>query len=296
MGESHTSDLVGSVWEHQSVWSQTANLLKARIDRMRSMMLGLGVASAVLTTLAAQVATLDSGIGKALALSAGVAVGLVPLVRARLGQDAVSRWTRARAVAEELKAEVYPFLAGVAPFRGADRAAVLADRTHRVQDEAADLLVHTAGVDPQPRELPAVHDVDSYVDIRLVPQIRWYQDRAQGLARRLRRTRQVELGLSLLGVVLAAVAATQAATAAAAWVAVVTTVTAAVSSHAAASRWEYQLVEYLRTAGELGRLREGWIGAAGPDEASADRLVDRCEQVVSTQNDGWMAKWTADQR
>jgi hypothetical protein len=296
MGEARTSDLVDSAWEHQSVWSQTANLLKARIDRLRSVMLGLGVASAVLTTLGTQVASISSEVGKALALSAGVAVGLVPLVRARLGRDAVSRWTRARAVAEELKAEVYPFLAGVAPFRGADRAAVLADRTHRVQDDAADLLVHTAGVDAKPRELPAVHDVDSYVEIRIVPQIRWYHDRAQGLARRLRVARQVEVGFSVLGVVLAAVAATLEATAAAAWVAVVTTVTAAVSSHAAASRWEYQLVEYLRTAGELGRLRDGWIGAVSRDDASADRLVDRCELVVSTQNDGWMAKWTADQR
>ena len=30
-----TRSLVDSVWEHQSVWSQTANPLKARIDRLR---------------------------------------------------------------------------------------------------------------------------------------------------------------------------------------------------------------------------------------------------------------------
>ena len=296
MADAHTGDLVDSVWGHQSVWSQTADLLKTRIDRLRSVMLGLGVASAVLTTFAAQVASLSSSGGKVLALAAGVAVGLVPLVRARLGRDAVSRWTRARAVAEELKAEVYPFLAGVAPFRGADRGAVLVERTNRVQEEAADLLMHTASVDPVPRESPGVHDVDSYVQARLIPQIRWYQHKARGLARRLAWARRVEVVLSVLGVVLAAVAATWAVTAAAAWVAVVTTVTAAVSSHVAASRWEYQLVEYLRTAGELGRLHEGWIGAVSPGEATADRLVDRCEQVVSTQNDGWMAKWAADQR
>ena len=81
---------------------------------------------------------------------------------------------------------------------------------------------------------------------------------------------------------------------AAAWVAVVTTVTAAVSSHVAASRWEYQLVEYLRTGAELDRLLAEWQAAVLPDEVAADRLVDRCEQVISTQNDGWMAKWAAE--
>jgi hypothetical protein len=32
------------------------------------------------------------------------------------------------------------------------------------------------------------------------------------------------------------------------------------------------------------------------DDGSADRLVEHCEHVVSIQNDGWMAKWTADLR
>src|SRR5690242_8302231 len=109
-------ELVGSVWEWQSVWSQTANRLKTRIDRLRSAMLALAVASAVLTTLAAQVASVQQPAGKVLAVLAGVSVGLVPVVRSRLGRDAVSRWTRARAVSEELKAEVFEYLADVGPY------------------------------------------------------------------------------------------------------------------------------------------------------------------------------------
>ncbi len=296
MADAPAGDLVDAVWGRQSVWSQTANMLKARIDRLRSVMLGLGVASAVLTTLAAQASSLSTGTGKALSLLAGVAVGLVPLVRARLGRDAVSRWTRARAVSEELKAEVYQFLAGVGPFRGPDRGPVLLQRSQQVQDEAADLLEHTVGLEPSPREVPAVHDVGSYVRGRLAPQIRWYEGRSSDLARRLSWARRVELVLSVAGVVLAAVAASFAIDAAAAWVAVVTTVTAALSSHVAASRWEYQLVEYLRTAGELRRLHEAWLGAATSGDAEADWLVDRCEQVVSVQNEGWMARWSAQQQ
>jgi hypothetical protein len=294
MGERRTRDLVDTVWDSQSVWSQTADLLKARLDRLRLLMLALAVASAVLTTTAVQVMPWQSGVGRVLAVAAGVSIGLVPLVRARLGREAVSRWTRARAVAEELKAEVLPFLAGVTPYRGADRATVLAERTTRVQTEAADLLPHTVGVSPVPREVPAVFDVGSYVEMRLLPQIGWYRRRADGLVERLGWARRVEVLLSAAGVVLAAVAATTETPQAAAWVAVVTTVTAAVSSHVAASRWEYQLVEYLRTGAELDRLLAEWQAAVLPDEVAADRLVDRCEQVISTQNDGWMAKWAAE--
>jgi hypothetical protein len=53
-------------------------------------------------------------------------------------------------------------------------------------------------------------------------------------------------------------------------------------------------VEYLRTAAELGRLRDEWSVAGALDEAAEDRFVERCEHVVSIQNDGWMAKWAAD--
>jgi hypothetical protein len=53
------TDLVDSVWKQQSVWSQTANQLKARIDHLRTVMLALAVASAVLTTLSTQVGALN---------------------------------------------------------------------------------------------------------------------------------------------------------------------------------------------------------------------------------------------
>ncbi len=296
-GEAGTRDLISSVWEDQSVWSQTANLLKARLDHHRSTILALTVASAILTTLASQTLSWSPSGSKVLALSAGVTVGLVPVVRSRLGRDAVSRWTRARAVSEELKAEVYRFLAGVAPFREVDREAQLVQRTQQVLDEAGDLLAYTAGVVPVVREVPPVHDVDSYVRGRLEPQIQWYRGRSARLSRQLAAARLAELCLGLVGVVLGAAAAVWSVDAIAAWVAVVTTLTAALTAHVAASRWEYQLVEYLRTANELNRLRGEWLSAsvAAHDEAAEDGLVERCEHVVSIQNDGWMAKWTADQ-
>jgi hypothetical protein len=286
-------ELVGSVWEWQSVWSQAANRLKTRIDRLRAAMLALAVASAVLTTLAAQVASVTRPGGKVLAVLAGVAVGLVPVVRSRLGRDAVSRWTRARAVSEELKAEVYQYLADVGPYRGDAGAVALLEHARTVQDQARDLLPDTADIQPVVRDVPPVHDVATYVEHRVDPQVRWYRGRSVSLRQRLARARRTELALGLVGVLLAAVAAAG-SEAFAAWVAVVTTLTAALTAHVAASRWEYQLVEYLRTAAELERMRDEWTAGLVLDGVGADRFVERCEHVVSIQNDGWMAKWAAE--
>ncbi len=73
-----------------------------------------------------------------------------------------------------------------------------------------------------------------------------------------------------------------------AWIAVVTTVIAAVGAHAAAARYDYQLVEYLRTAQELTRLRRATAYATS--DAELGDLVVQCERVISIQDEGWMAK------
>lgn len=281
-----------SVWAQQSVWSQAANRLKRSLGRSRTVALGLAIAGAVAATLATQVATLSSVAGKALALAAAVAVGLVPLARRGASPQAIREWTRARSVSEALKSEAYVFLAGVAPYRGPERDHEFADRTDSVARDAEDLLRHTAGITPQRRELPAVHDVDSYVTQRVSSQIDWYRQKARELESRLTVVRRAEIVLSALGVVLAAVAATFGTEEASAWVAVVTTVAAALTAHAAASRYEYQLVEYLRTAAELERLRDRHASSLGAQDESDDEFVQRCEHVISIQNEAWMAKWT----
>ena len=87
-----------------------------------------------------------------------------------------------------------------------------------------------------------------------------------------------------------AAAATWGRVAIAVWVPVITTAAAAMSAHAAASCYEYSLVEYLRTAEELDRIR-GRRGAVAT--ASDAELVALAERVISIQNEGWMAKLSA---
>jgi SMODS and SLOG-associating 2TM effector domain 1 len=89
---------------------------------------------------------------------------------------------------------------------------------------------------------------------------------------------------------LAAAAGTWEVDSIAVWVPVITTLTAAVIAHAAAERYEYLWVEYLRTATELERLRDR---RARGGETDDEAFIKACEHVISVQNEGRMAKLTS---
>ncbi len=271
-------------WEQQSVWSQVANRLKRDLQRSRIRVLTLTVIGAVLSA-AAVVAGLDSGAGKVLAALGGAAMGLAALYRARIGKDAVQQWTRARSVAEELKSEVYLYLTGVGQQR-------LDEQIDALADGAADLAPLKAGVSPKGRELPPVRDFDSYIRDRLVAQIEtYYRPRAAELQQKSDRIRAAQQWLAGVGVMAAAAAAIWETDAVAVWVPVLTTIGAALAAHGAAERYDFQVVEFLRTADQLERLRDRRGSAAS---MSDEDLVRAAEQVISIQNEGWMAKFSSE--
>jgi hypothetical protein len=273
-------DALTRAWEQQSIWSQVASRLKRDLQRYRIRVLTLSVIGAVLSA-AAVVAGLDSGLGKVLAALGGAAMGLAALGRARLGKDAVQRWTRARSVAEELKSEVYLHLAGVSANR-------LEEHIDALVDDAADLAPLKLGVAPKARELPAVRDLESYVRHRLDDQIdTYYRPKAVELQRKSDRIRTAQQWLAGLGVVAATAAAIWETDAVAVWVPVLTTIGAALAAYGAAERYDFQVVEFLRTADQLERLRDRRGAAAS---MSDEELIRAAEQVISIQNDGWMAK------
>jgi hypothetical protein len=71
---------------------------------------------------------------------------------------------------------------------------------------------------------------------------------------------------------------------------VATTAAGAVAAYIAAQRYEYLWIEYSRTASELRRLLDRRTSADGRP-LSGGELVGECEQVISVQNQAWMAKW-----
>jgi len=272
-----------AAWHEQRVWSVVADRLKADLQRKRNGALALAIAGAVLSTAGAAIG-LSTGPGKTLAFVSAACVGLAGLIRARVGTKAVQDWTRARSVSETIKSEVYLALAG---FRAADVDA----NVHKVADEAADLGEHRAGINLKKRDLPAINDVESYLRERVDDQINgFYEKRAVQLKAKLKLFRGIEIGLAAVGVLLGAAAGAWEIDTVAVWVPVITTIGAAVAAHAAAERYSYLLVEYLRTAGELHRIRDRRGSAAALTD---EQLVRRAEETISIQNRAWMAKLTA---
>jgi len=285
------------VWKQQSIWSQTANRLKRNLDRSRAIALGLTVAGAVLATAGSQVATISTPAGNALLWAAAVSVGSVPLVRPRFGRGPVEVLARARSASESLKEQVYTYQAAVSPYRETDRDQRLRKQADGTLAAVEDLLPHTAGIEPVSRPLPAVHDVGAYVAIRITGQIHgYYRAQANLLRDRLRWLRGAELVLAVTAAVLSATAASLGAKDAAAWVPVLTSISAALAAHVAATRYEFLLVEYTRTAAQLERLRDRRHSVGAPEQVARadDAFVAECERVISTQNESWMARLTRD--
>jgi hypothetical protein len=281
---------VEHAWQRQSVWSQAANRLKRGIEQKRLAALLLTLLGAVLSA-AAVVAGLDSAPGKAIAFVAAVSVALGGLARAGTGVQAVRDWTRARSVSEAIKSEVFLYLTRSGGDRDARGEAELDNRVQALEDEAGELLSHTAGVTAENRPPPAVDGIDSYLRVRVSGQLDgFYHPRARELQTNLTRVRWAEGALGVAGAILAAAAGLSEEDSVAVWVPVITTITAAVTAHAAAARYEYLLVEYLRTALQLERLRNRRGEAA---TMTPEQLIRAAEHVISAQNQAWMAKLTS---
>ncbi|SEG40435.1 Protein of unknown function [Thermomonospora echinospora] len=284
------------VWRRQSQWSQAAGRLKAGIGRARLAGLLLGTAAAVLGTAAAQLMGWNAPLGKGLAFGSAAAAALVPIVVRGARPETVRDWTRLRSISEALKSEVYVFLAGAGPYRGPDRAVLLLERTDRVQADGSDLTRHLTGLEPVRRELPDITGIGGYVTRRVEAQLDgYYRPGARRMRRRVTAVRRIEIALGALGAVLGALAGAFAVAQAAAWVAVATTVAVAVATHSAASRYEYQELEFSRTADQLERLLARRTAMGGGDPEADDEFVAECELVISAQNEAWMAKVSGDE-
>jgi hypothetical protein len=166
-----------------------------------------------------------------LAVLAAVALARAPVLGREATHNAVRHWTRLRSVSEALKTEVYMYLAGVGPYRAEDRLRLLQDKVEKIAEGQPDLKPIASSVQADDRELPKVHDVASYIALRLNGQIHsYYRPKAIEYRRTVGRLRLAEVLLTAF----AAVAGFFPRAGLSAWVAVLTTIGAAVAAHAAA--------------------------------------------------------------
>lgn len=287
--------MVDDVWRAQSIWSQAADRSRRSIGHARTATLCASVAAGVLGVAASQLMGPSAVLGRVCSFLALLAAGAAPLAARGAAPDRLREWTRLRSVSEELKSQVYVYLANLAPYRRPDRDAELQRRTDAVQAQAAGLAAAVRGIRPADRPLPPVTGPAGYVSGRLRGQLDgYYRPKADEMARRARRVERCGVALAALSVLLGATAGAFAAEQAAAWIPVVAAVSASVVSHGASARYAALEVEYSTTADELDRILRWWRHLSPATDAEADRLAERTEHVVSVQNEGWMAKWTAD--
>ena len=285
-----TLPVVEYAWKRQSVWSQTADQMKAASQWRWRLRMILTVAAAALALAGSQLKPVSAAASVAVAAVAAAALAGVGLLRVQQDAEQTRRWTRARSLAEAMKADVYTFLAQSGDSQAQDREQELDAQVHRLETEADDLKPYTQGVKAKTRPLPAVSDVDTYLDVRVrTSQLEnYYEPKAGRLRTRLRQAKAAEVTFTIMAAALAAVATVSAN--AAAWAAVVTTAVAAITAYTASERYEFLWIEYTRTASELRRLLDRRTAADGHPLAGMD-LVTECEQVISVQNEAWMAKW-----
>lgn len=276
-------------WEEQRTWSLGADPLKRQLDRWRVAALLLAIAAAALAVAATQLTPPAPTLGRSLATVAAVCAGLATLAQRRVSSERIQAWTGSRAASEAVKSEVWSYLAGGSAYADAGRRdQVLRERVQAVAEEAAALQRHTLRLEPDGRPLPVVRGLSDYLAQRVHGQVRgFYRPKAALYDRRVRRLRATGDVLGVLTVVLAAVAASFELPSLTAWVPVVTTTGTSLVAHAAASRYDQLVVEYLRTARRLEHL-----GSSDPATAVAADLVDACEAVICGENRAWAARWT----
>lgn len=288
-----TVPAVEYAWERQSVWSQIANQLKAGPQQRWRLRMSLTVAASALALAASQLKPVSTPASVALAAVAAATLAGVGLLRSQQDTEQTGRWTQARSVSEAIKADVFTFLAQSGEGQLAEREEreeKLEAEIRRLEREAGALIPYAQGIQAKKRPLPRVSDVETYLEVRVrQSQLEdYYKPNALQLWKQLRWAKAIEVVLTLIAAALAAVATLSPNVGA--WAAVVTTAVGAFTAYVASERYEFLWIEYSRTADELRRLLDRRTTADGRELSGMD-LVKECEDVISVQNQTWMAKW-----
>ena len=293
MSDAAASELEQYLWDEQVAWSQTADRLRDVRSRSRSIVMAMTIAGAVLQTFAGtgpSAFRLAAGIAGTIALS--LAAGIAGFF---LKPENTQRWLRARSVSEGIKSEFYAYRASVDPYAGPDALQRLQEKIRTIIGFAKDLAGHRARTSPKPKPMPDKLDREGYLSRRLGEQIEFYVRKAKLNADRAAKFRYVEIVLVLLAAVMSAISTyvakqTSASFALGPWIAVVTTIGGSIAAYAAASRYEFQATSYFATAQELRDLKHSWVLTREKPDADWSSFVRRCEDIISAENQAWMAK------
>jgi hypothetical protein len=282
-------------WSAHRQWSLVASHARRALDRWRTTYLTLLLTGSVLTALATRGDSRSGPVVTTLGSAAAAALALATFVQARfLAAAATRERSRSRAAAEGLKGLVYQYLAGVAPYDAADRAAVLDGKVAELEDQVEDLAHLVVDVEPDDRPLPAVTGIADYRRDRAEGQRNWHVEAARTHLRRAKAWRAAELVSAAAATVLAAVGGVAHPQEIAVWVSVATTFAAAFAAQAAAAQHDRVAESCARTAHDLGTLLRRFDPATASSVAAAGFVID-VEGVLAAQNRTWLSLFQSTQ-
>ena len=285
-------------------WSETADRLKRRLDRARWLVFALSISGALAAALASQISMHGSAISTH---SIFAAIGTVLLatgtfVSSRFLRDNdLQAWVRARAASEALKREAFRYAAHAKPYDHSVTAdQILNAERSKIEGGVDDLIDLTASAKRLGSSPRAPLTAQHYREQRIEDQInRFYRPKAEQYRRIASHLRTIEFFLALAATVITAVAGIIGKTIPigadrfdlAALTAVLTTVSGAILAHIEASRYQYLVTSYLATARGLEDVAADFAQVAADPDSWSD-FVNRCEDIIATENSSWMAKWT----
>ena len=138
---SNADSVVESLWEDRIRWSTTADEMKRAIDRARAVVLGLGCWGATASATTASIVKLPGLVAVVVAASAAASLAVATYLASQfLMPESIRRWTRARAVSEGIKQEIYKYRARSAPYCAANAAHLLRLEVAALEESAEDLI------------------------------------------------------------------------------------------------------------------------------------------------------------
>jgi hypothetical protein len=281
---------VNGAWSAYRQCAATSAFYKSQLELFTTASLWLGIAGAVMGTIAQLLSpSATSVVSKALGIAGSLAVALAGLAAAQaVSGDKEKLWIRCRAAGEALKSGVYLYSASVPPFDGADRGAALAQRVEKALRDLDGIALRPGKLDKPP---PGALNVTGYIAARVDDQIDYYTRGANRYQKKADFWRYCALAGAVTSAGLAVVSAMFSL---APWVALLATVTTSITAYVKNHRYELMIGLYQATAMRLQLLKDQWLdsGKTDSDKADRDSLIQRCEETLALENGAWVAQWS----
>ena len=150
---------INGAWSAYRQCAATSAFYKSQLELFTKASLWLGIAGAVLGTVAQFVHPNPTSVAaRTLGIAGSLAVALAGLAATQaVSGDKEKLWIRCRAAGEALKSAVYLYSASVPPFDGPDRAAALAQRVERALKDLDRIALRPGKSDKPPPGVPECH-------------------------------------------------------------------------------------------------------------------------------------------